>query len=88
MAIDDGVDFVGALDGLIDALRIATDDALARTPELEKFADVVLHETGMERDFGNCTGPFSRKLERVLESFSMGGDIGGIDQMMIGQPNQ
>ena len=75
VAIDDGVDLVGALRRLIHALRESGDDIFRRCEHLEESQDVGCRQTGRLRNARNVRRDHTALRERVLESLGMRGDI-------------
>ncbi|KAH2814573.1 hypothetical protein KXV85_004727, partial [Aspergillus fumigatus] len=88
MAVQNGVDLVGALRRLIDALRIERDDTLGVTEHLEEGGNVLLGQPGGKGRRTDAAGDAARTRQRVLEAAGVAGDIVTVERAMIGQMDQ
>jgi len=83
MNVDDGVDLVRTLSGLVDALGIAGDDPLGFGEELEELRDIGLLETGRARCRGRVRGNFSRARQRLDKSSGMPLDVRVVERSRV-----
>ena len=88
VAVDDGIDLVGALRRLVDALAVAGDDARRRGEPVIEAIDIARVEAGCggdSRDVRRNAAPGPQGFEEAL---CMRIDELGIDQPMLGEPHQ
>ena len=88
VAIEDGVDLVGALRRLVDALAVAGDDARGGSEPVVEALDVALVEAGGGGDGPNGRGDGARAPQRGKEALRMRVDELGVDGAVLGQPHQ
>ena len=88
MAVDDGVDLVGALRRLVDALRIHRDHARGIGKHLEECRDVPLGEAGRQRGRAEAAGHAARAGDRVVEAGGVECDVVAIERAVIGKMHQ
>ena len=88
MAIDDGVDLVGALRRLVDALRIQRDHARRIGKHLEERRDVLLGEAGRQRGGADAAGDAARARDRVVEAGGVALDVVAIERAVVGEVHQ
>src|SRR6185295_13712964 len=80
MAVDDGVDLVGALRRLIDALRIERDRARRGREHPEEGRDIGFREAGCESSRTEACRDVFRLRQRLVETVSMRRDIVAIQR--------
>src|SRR5207253_8466553 len=68
MTIDDGVDFVGTLRRLIDALRVTGDDPVAGAKKLEKTRNIRRCQAGCTSGRGDIGRDAGRPRECMFEA--------------------
>jgi hypothetical protein len=88
VAIDDGVDLVGALRRLVDALRIQRDHARRIFEHLEEVGDLRLGEPGRQRGRANTAGDVARTRQRFFKTAGVTFDILGIECAAVGKMHQ
>jgi hypothetical protein len=88
MAIDDRVDLVGALPGLVDPLAIESDDAVSCCPEIEQGRDVGARAAAFFGDGGKVWRNSARRGKRRFEAFGVRSGKGVVDKPAVGQVNQ
>ncbi len=88
MAIDDGVDLVGALRRLVHPLREAGDRIGGRAEQLEEARDIGLRQTRGPRRGGEIGRDRAGARQRVLEAGSMGVDIAIVERVRFGEMHQ
>ena len=88
MAIDDGVDLVGALRRLVDALREAGDGLFVGAEQMEEARDVAFVETGGGGGRGGVRRDLLRARERIVEAGRVGADIGLVERADVGEMDQ
>ena len=88
MAVDDGVDLVGALRRLVDALRVHRDDTLGIRKHLEERRDILLGQAGRQRGGAGAAGDAARTGERIVEARGVALDVVAIERAVIGKMNQ
>ena len=88
MAIDNGVDLVGALPGLVDPLAIESDDAVSCCPEIEQDRDVGARGAAFFGDGGKVWRDSARRGKRRFEALGVGSGKGMVDKPAVGQVNQ
>ena len=86
VAIDDGVDLVGAVRRLVHALRIAGDDPLADRPPPVELLDVVAVEAGDVRDLGDASGLHAGAGQRRGEAFGVLVDEAPVERAVVAEP--
>ena len=88
MTIDDGIDFVGALRRLVDALGVQGDDAQRIGKHLEERRHVVLGQAGRQRGRADAAGQAARPCDRVVETGGVALDVIAVERATIGQVHQ
>ena len=88
MAIEDGVDLVGALRRLVDALRIHRDHARRVGEHLEEGRDILLGQAGRQRGGTDTAGHAPRPRHRILEAGGVAFDIIAIERAIVGEVHQ
>jgi hypothetical protein len=88
MAIEDGVDLVGALRRLVDPLRIKRDHARRRAKHPEELCDVALAESGCERCRRSAAGNASCARQHLVKARGVTFDIIGIERAVLGEMHE
>ena len=88
MAVDDGVDLVGALRGLVHALREAGDGVRNGVEELEEPRDVGRRQAGEARGRGEVGRNRARARQRVLEAVGVGVDVAVVERAQVGEMHE
>ena len=88
MAIEDGIDLVGPLRRLVDALRIQRDHARRLGKHPEEGRDVRLRQTGCPRGRGDAAGDAARPRQRVFEARGVTFDIIPVEHAGTGEIHQ
>ena len=88
MAIEDGVDLVGADHALVDALREARHHARRRRPPVVEALDIGYGEIGRGRDGGDAAGDVARVGERLGQVAGVIADGAPVEAAVIGEPDQ
>ena len=88
MAVDDGVDLVGALRRLIHALREAGDGIGRGLEELEEARDVGLRQAGEPCGRGEVGRDLARARQGILEAGGVGVDIRVVEHAPVGEMHQ
>ena len=89
MAVDDGVDLVGALRRLVHALREAGDDARARAEQIEEARDVAFVEAGRGGGRRGRSGAISRaRASAASKPVVCAVDIGPVERAGVGEMHQ
>ena len=88
MAVDDGVDLVGALRRLVDALRIERHHARRIGKYLEERRNVLLGEASRQRGRAEAAGHAARAGDRVVEAGGVECDVVAVERAVIGKMHQ
>src|SRR6202047_1075481 len=88
MAIDDRVDLLGALPGLVDPLAIESGDAVCCCPEIEQGRDVRARGAALFGDGGKVRRDFARRGKRGFEALGVRSGKGVVDKDAAGQVNK
>ena len=88
VAIDDGIDLVGPLRRLVDALRVHRDHARGISDHLEEVGNIHLGETRGQCGRGNAAGDVARPRQRGLETAGVSFDVVLIERAGIGKLHQ
>ncbi len=85
MAVDDGIDLVGALRGLVHALREAGDGVGRRAEEIEELRDIGRRQAGELGGRGEVGRDLARARQRVLEGGRVRVDIAIVERVHVGE---
>ena len=88
MAVDDGVDLVGALRRLVDALRIERHHARRIGKHLKERRDVLLGEAGRQRGGPDAARDVARARDGVVEAGGVARDVVAVERAVIGKMHQ
>ena len=89
MAVDDGVDLVGALRRLVDALRIQRDDTLGVFANIWKNAATSCSdEAGRQRGGPDAARDAARAGDGVVEAGGVERDVVAVEHAVIGEMDQ
>ena len=88
MAIEDGIDFVGALRRLVDTLRIQRNGTRRIRKQLEKRRDILFGEAGRQRGGCRASGDAPRTREGLFEANRMIFDVIAIKRAGIGKMSE
>jgi hypothetical protein len=88
MAIDDGIDLVGALPGLVDPLAIKSHDPFCFRPTIEKGRDVHARGAAFFGDGSKVWRDLARRGKRRFEALGMRSGKGVVDKPAVGQVDQ
>ncbi len=88
VAIEDGIDLVGALRRLVDALRKQRHHARGILEHLEEFSDVLFGQAGRERGRANAAGDAFCTRERCVEASRVTRDIVGIERTGLSEVHE
>jgi hypothetical protein len=88
VAVDDGVDLVGPLRGLVHALREAGDGVGCGTKQIEEAHDIGSRQPGDPRRFREVRSDHACLRQRILEVRRMRVDVAIVERTQIGEMNQ
>ena len=88
MAVENGVDLVGALRRLVDALRIKRDHPRRVTEHRKERRHVCFRKTGRERRGSGASGHAPGPCQRLVEAGGVCLDIVGIERAVVRKMHQ